>query len=655
MKIICLSILLFWNSSGLYASSQNEVDSLQDLLHKKTPDSLRLQILNELAFQTSTTDLTASLTYAEEGLTLSDSLNDRHQKRQILHLMGIAHHRLGNYDQTLFYFREVLKMFEEDENQSGIGAMYNNLGILYSDLKNHRTSLEYYQKALDIKKQLGDSNAITSTLSNIGLAFMELGQTDKAYQNFTRSLAIDQELGNIEGQVYTCENLGKLFSKQQQYDSARIYFSKSLALLPDDGREYERSLVLNSLGQLHLSRNEITEAIHFLTDAVYLGQQVQSKTGLKESYKMLAEAYAKKMAYQEAFKWYQLYTTLKDSIFNEENLKRISQIETNYQLSEREKEIEILKKDARISHLQLSRKQMINYYLYTGLFLFISVSFFLFFQFRAKKNSNQLLQKSNHAIAARNNDITSSIQYARTIQEALLPQEKQLLSYFADAFVFCKARDIVNGDFYWSYKKEGLCLLAVVDCAGHGVPGALMTVMVNSLLNQIVIDKQIFSPAEILNHLKHYLQQNLHYGQEEEMTQDGLDLAICKMDMNEKQITFASAKRPLYFVQHQEIRVYKGNKTNFGGPLSSATEQFREGSFYYLPGSCLYLFTDGITDQFGELSDKKFMHWRLQEFIRESYELPMQQQKKKIANSIEQWQGRLEQTDDMLLLGLRLP
>ena len=655
MKVTCLFILLFWSNSCLYASSQNEVDSLQDLLHKKVPDSLRLQLLNELAFQTSTTDLTASLTYAEEGLALADSLKDRKQKRQILHLMGIAHHRLGNYDQTLFYFREVLRMFEEDKNLSGIGAMYNNLGILYSDLKNHKASLDFYQKALTLKQQLGDSSAITSTLSNIGLAYMELGQIDKAYQNFTRSLAIDQEMGNVEGQVYTCENIGKLFSKQQQYDSARIYYSKSLALLPEDGRDYERSLILNSLGQLYLSRNKTSEAINLLREAVYYGQKVQSKTGLKESYRMLAEASAKKMDYQEAFKWYQQYTSLKDSIFNEEKLKRISQIETNYQLAEREKEIDILRKDARINHLQLSRKQMINYYLYTGLFLFISVSFFLFFQFRAKKSSNQLLQQSNHAIAAKNNDITSSIQYARTIQEALLPQEKQLLSYFADAFVFCKARDIVNGDFYWSYKKNNLCLLAVVDCAGHGVPGALMTVMVNSLLNQIVIDKQIYSPVEILNQLKLYLQQNLHQGQEEEMTQEGLDLAICKIDMKEKQVTFASAKRPLYFVQHQEIRVYKGNKTNFGGPLSLATEHFREGSFYYLPGSCLYLFTDGLTDQFGELSDKKFMHWRLQKFIRESYELPMQQQKKKIAENIGQWQGRLEQTDDMLLLGLRLP
>ncbi|WP_017731759.1 tetratricopeptide repeat protein [Nafulsella turpanensis] len=654
MRSTWLFVFLFC-SRFLFAGSSTGTDSLQNLLQNELPDTLRLQVLNELAFQTSTSDLSSSLTYAEEGLLLAESLKDRRQKRQILHLMGIAHHRLGNYDQTLSYFRQVLRMFEEDENLSGIGAMYNNLGILYRDIKNHQASLEYYQKALSIKQQLGDSSAITSTLSNIGIAFMELGQYDKAYRNFTRSLNIDRKLQNVEGQMYTCENLGKLFSQQAQYDSAGFYLHQSLALLPEEGREYEHSLILNSLAQLYLAQKKAQTAVKYLKKAIDLGNKVQSRTALKESYKMLADAYAQQLNYKRAFNCYQQYIALKDSIFNEENLERISQIETNYQLSKREKEIEILKKDARISHLQLSRNQMVNYYLYTGLFLLISVSFFLFFQFKAKRNSNQLLKKTNDAIAARNLNITSSIDYARTIQETLLPQEKQLLTYFKEAFVFCKARDIVNGDFYWCYKKGDNCLLAVIDCTGHGVPGALMTVMVNSLLNQIVIDKHVYSPAEILNQLRQYLRQNLRQEQETEISADGLDLAICSIDTKEKQVTFASAKRPLYLVQHHELRVYKGNKTTFGGPLSQPAEQFREGSFYYLPGSCLYLFTDGITDQFGEASDKKFMHWRLQELIKENYEFPMQQQKRKIAGSIEQWQGKLEQTDDMLLLGIRLP
>ena len=144
---------------------------------------------------------------------------------------------------------------------------------------------------------------------------------------------------------------------------------------------------------------------------------------------------------------------------------------------------------------------MINYYLYSGLFLFFGLILFLFRQYKTKKNSNTKLEKQNLIISARNADMTSSINYAKNIQEAILPQENRLQLYFQDSFALTQARDIVNGDFYLVYPQEDLVLLAVVDCTGHGVPGAFMTVMANSLLNQVIIDSQIYAPASILNQL----------------------------------------------------------------------------------------------------------------------------------------------------------
>ena len=186
-------VFYFLSTAGLAASG---LDSLQNLLNSPLPDSTRLKVLNELSFQASNNELYLCLTYAEEGLQLAEKLADRNQKRQILHLMGIAHYRLGNFDKTLHYFQQVLHMFEEDGDKAGIGRMYNNLGILYSELDQHTLSLRHYEQSLAIKRELNDSSEITSTLSNIGLLHLQQQKYELAKECFIQSLEMDEKLQN---------------------------------------------------------------------------------------------------------------------------------------------------------------------------------------------------------------------------------------------------------------------------------------------------------------------------------------------------------------------------------------------------------------------------------------------------------------------------
>lgn len=630
------------------------IDSLQNLLKSTIPDTLRLRALNELAYQTSETDVTLSLEYADAGLKLADQLQDQVQKRQILHLKGLSHYKLGNYDLTLYYFRQVLSMFEKENNEWGISKMLNNLGILYSDLNQPETSLRYYEKSLSIKVQLKDSASIPNTLCNIGLIYLDLDQAEKAKEYFKESLVIDRKLGNQKGLAFSYEYMGQAYSKQQEYDSALLAFKKSLELLEKEDSRYDQMDILNKIAGVYLKEGQPEEAIRKLETAVGFGEAINARLRLKDSYQLLAEAFSQSNDYKNAFLYHQKYIALKDSIFNEENLKKISDIESNYQIQKREKEIELLKKDAQISSLNMSRNQMVSYYLYIALFVFFSLAAFLYQRNNIKNKSNSILQKRNEEISTRNKHITSSITYAKTIQEAILPQENRLLNYFPDSFVLSRPRDIVNGDFFWFYPSEDFYLLAVVDCTGHGVPGAFMTMMANSLLNQTIIDNKIFSPGRILRQLHIRLQNSMHNEQGFRISKDGLDLVICRIDKTQKQITYASAKRPLYYLENEELTLYRGNKSTLGGPLSQLKEEFLEKSFPYSPGSSLYLFTDGLTDQFGEKSNKKFLPLRLRRLILQVHQLPMRQQKKAIEEKILDWQGQIEQTDDMLVLGLRL-
>lgn len=652
MKKIWSVIVLFFSCTLLYAGQLT--DSLQQMLQDPLSDSLRLRVLNELSYHIAESDLSLSLVFAEEGLELAEKLEERNQQRQILLQMGRNHYRLGNYDKTLGYFRQALHMYEEDGDLKGISKMYNNLGILYQDFEQLELSLEYYERSLELKRQFGDSSLLPSTYCNIGLIYLRLNQAEKARPYFKQALAIDYVLNNRHGLVYTYENLGRMYAQMNLSDSALYTYKKSLSLLDEGKGDYERSTILNSIARIYLQNNQPLKALSYLRESMVFGKKINTRIRLKESYQGLAEAYSMLKDYEKAYHFHQQYIALKDSIFSEENLKRIRDIESNYQIKRREKEIELLKKDALISNLNLSRNNVINNFLYSGLCLFSILIVFLYRQYKAKNSSNNLLKIQNHEISARNDHITSSINYARTIQEAILPQENRLLLHYPDSFVICCPRDIVNGDFYWFYPQPDYCLLAVVDCTGHGVPGAFMAVMANSLLNQIVIDHQTHSPARILDELHHKLRNMLHSEQGFQISKDGLDLVICRLDMNTRTLTYASAKRPVYHLQDGELRIFKGNKTTLGGPLSLVKQNFLEYSFSYKPGSCLYLFTDGLTDQFGEVLNKKFMPSRLKALLVSVQSLPMQQQKKKLHDAIKKWQGNLEQTDDMLMLGIRL-
>lgn len=645
-------VILFFTCTTLHAGTGT--DSLQQMLATPLTDSLRLRVLNELSFQIADTDLSLSLLYAEEGLALAETLEERKQKQQILLQMGLAHYRLGNYDKTLGYFRQVLHMYEEDGDQKGISKMYNNLGILYQDFDQPELSLEYYERSLELKRQFGDSSLLPSTYCNIGLIHLKLDQAEKARPYFMQALAIDHELDNKEALVYTYENLGRMYSRLNLYDSALYAYHTSLSFLQKGTGDYERAGILNSIARIYLQKKQPLQAVFFLDEAIEYGKKINTRIRLKESYQGLSEAYSLLQDYEKAYYFHKQYMALKDSIFNEEKLKKIRDIESNYQIQRREKEIELLKKDALISNLNLNRNHMLNNFLYSGLFLFSILIIFLYRQYKSKNTSNHLLKIQNHEISSRNEHITSSINYARTIQEAILPQENRLLLHFPDSFVLCRPRDIVNGDFYWFYPQPDYYLLAVVDCTGHGVPGAFMTVMANSLLNQIVIDHQTHSPARILDELHHKLQNMLHSEQGFQISKDGLDLVICRLDKQANTLTYASAKRPVYHFEHGELRIFKGNKTTLGGPLSLAKQNFLEYSFSFAPGSCLYLFTDGLIDQFGEVLNKKFMHTRLKNLLVSLQKFPMQEQKRKLDEALRRWQGNLEQTDDMLMLGIRL-
>lgn len=270
-----------------------------------------------------------------------------------------------------------------------------------------------------------------------------------------------------------------------------------------------------------------------------------------------------------------------------------------------------------------------------------------------------LLQKKkievkNHEIEAQKRDILSSITYAKRIQQAVLPQEEVIYRSIPLAFIVYQPKDIVSGDFFWFHEIDrDRYLIACADCTGHGVPGALMTVIGSNLLNQTVIDNKNNEPSKILMIVDSLINVTLkQQKQHENYVQDGMDMALLKVDKARKELTFCSARRPAFFIRNGEMREIKGTKSSLGGMITGC-KTFEETVISYQEDDIIYLFTDGVTDQFGGDKGKKYSVKRLREMLMEVHRMKIQDQKQAIQDRLNRWRGSHEQVDDIQLIGIR--
>ena len=251
-------------------------------------------------------------------------------------------------------------------------------------------------------------------------------------------------------------------------------------------------------------------------------------------------------------------------------------------------------------------------------------------------------------------ELTDSIIYAKRIQEAILPKPEQLKKYLKDSFVIYLPKDIVSGDFYWYHRKDDIHLLISVDCTGHGVPGAFMSIIGTYLLNNIVIQNKVYDPAEILKNLNRKLKISLKTENPELQTHDGMDICICKFNMKEETLVFAGAIRPLFIFNGNEFKEIKGDKN----PITSYITDQMKNVFYnqqlpFAKGDVFYIFSDGIIDQFGGKEDKKFLSKRLKQLLIDINMLSMNEQRKIIRKTFDSWKGSNDQVDDVLIIGVR--
>ena len=320
---------------------------------------------------------------------------------------------------------------------------------------------------------------------------------------------------------------------------------------------------------------------------------------------------------------------------------------------------------------QIEKQKLISYFILVALILVTGLGYFIYINYRNKKKANEILEEKNILITRQKDEIqeqkeiaenqrdqityqkkhiTDSIHYALRIQRALLPS-LELFTDEIEHFVLYKPRDIVSGDFYWVNKKDNLWIIITADCTGHGVPGAFMSMLGVSFLNEIVNNKHIHKPDQILNELRAYIIKALKQSESENGVKDGMDITVSAFDVITGVLEWAGADNPLFIVQNGELIQVKGDKMPVA--IHDIMEPFTLHTFKLNKGDTFYTFSDGYVDQFGGSNQKKFLSKNFKDVIMNIQDKSMYEQGRKLDEVFEEWKKNVEQVDDVTVIGLR--
>lgn len=621
-----------------------------------------------------------------EALRLRRLAGDKFGVSNAYNQIGTVHLNLGNYSEALASYFSSLELRRETNNNQAIADSYNNIGNVYYYLADYPEALKFYLASLKIGEKIKDTKLLSSSyintgniyyflkdynkalnsfntalkyseqlneLYNIALCYNNIGETYTALGNYPKALTnyfISQKMANeIEARQLVAAshiNIGKIYQKQNKSIEALENYSSALEINRKIEDKYSLAHGLINLSSLKITFNKTDEARAHLLEALGLSNEIGSRELTKNCYYSLAQLDSMNGNWNGAYLNYQLYTTYKDSIDNEENRKKAIKSTLARDFEKRADEVKAAqdKKDA-IATENRKKQQIVLLLVSCLLTLALLSAFFIF-------RSLKLTRKQKRIIESKNKDIIDSINYAKRIQDALLKSEEHRQNNLPEYFTLYKPKDIVSGDFYWSIEKQDYWYLAVADCTGHGVPGAFMSMLGVAFLNEITADSHLFTPAEILEQLRSKIVKELGQGGQENETKDGMDISLIRLDLKTKELQWAGANTPLYFIQQERINVIKADKQPIGYHLSM--KPFTNHILKPETTSTFYLFTDGYADQFGGSKAKKFMNKNLKDLMLSIHSKPMQEQKQLFASNFDSWKGNLEQVDDVCIIGVRI-
>jgi tetratricopeptide (TPR) repeat protein len=681
-NLFLLSIFCFL-AINTQAQNKKLLDSLNTVYNTAKHDTTKIMALVAIAYEYLNSKPDTCIALATQALGKSEKINFEMGKGWAMNRIGAGNWVKSNYPEALGFSQKALSVFEKIQDKKGMGNTSNGIGLIYDTQGNYPLALEYYQKSLKIAEEIGDKQGISNSLNNIGSNYSEQGNYPLALEYYQKTLKISEEMGNENDISLSLSNIGSIYSEQGNYPLALEYLQKSLKIQEEIG-EINIAYALIVMAEVYQKQKDYDKSIEYARKSLKIAQETKALSDVGDASKTLFNSYKLKGDYAKALEYHELYTLTNDSIFNMDKSKAIANLEAKAEIEKQQVEIEKKQVEIEKNQVEILKEkeakefqQYINYLVIAGLLAVLVFAYFIFkLRQKEKKAKEEVLQQKEEIqqineelhttletvklqkteIEGKNERINDSIRYAQRIQKALLPFEEKFAQHLGkeNFFILHKPKDVVSGDFYFFQEVDNKLIIMAVDCTGHGVPGAFMSMIGINLLEEIIVFQRNTNPAEILTLLHKKIRFVLK--QKETKNVDGMDLSMVVIDKEQKIMEFAGAKNAMIYIQNKELYTLKADKMPIGGEQKEEERIFTKQSVDISQPTTIYLFTDGYQDQFGGKKKKKFMISQMRELFLGFQNIQMSEQQNILNQTIEDWkiQGQEKQIDDILVLGVKI-
>jgi tetratricopeptide (TPR) repeat protein len=636
-----------------------KIDSLKKALSSlpkptnKLSDSTYIITIQKLAWEYSYINPDTSITLAQQGLQLSEKTHWKKGKAICLGTLGWSNYVKGNYLQALEYYNTGLKIAEELSDKSWQAKFLGNIGIVYYDQSDYPKALEYYFKALKINEELGNKRSMAINLGNIGNVYYAQSDYPKALEYYFKALKIAEELGDKRGMAADLGNIGNVYKDQSDYPKALAYYFKALKINEESGNKRNMAINLSNIGNIYRRIGKFKEAEKYLKQALALSDSLGILEVTRNTESHLYQLYDTLGQYKLSLIHFKKHIAARDTIDNDEKRKKINYLASKYEWEKKEALINAEReKERALFEANQRRNKIIIISVTTGMFMLGVFSIFIYRSFRTTKKQKQIIEEQKKIVEDKNKDIMDSINYALRIQQAILPDEKKWNRLLPDSFKLYLPKDVLAGDFYWLEENENYIYVAAADCTGHGVPGAMVSVVCSSALTKAVLEDKLTNTNEILDRVREIVIEKM--SSNEGHLRDGMDVCLVRINKNNrKEIQYSGANRPLYIIKANGVlEELNPDKQPIG--WMEETSPFKAENKVLEQGDMLYLTTDGFADQFGGPKQKKLKTKGMIELFVNVHILPLNEQKVKIHTYYSDWKGSGDQTDDVCVIGIKV-
>lgn len=607
----------------------------------------------------------AAIQTFEQSLSLSEDINEPVQSAEILTNLATVYESTFRYDEAISSLNRSLELKIDLGDKEGSSDLYKRMSNIYYEQSKFDNAIEELEKSYTIDEQLNNKEEMASGLNAMGAVYYNMNEYNRAEEYFEKSLDIIRETKNQRIEAITLNNLGNINFSNKRFNKALEYYEKSLKLKSDLSFKEGMATTLHNIGNSYFALKQYTKALEYYRSSQDVAEEVNYKEVIWKNLEAFAKTFAALGRYKEAFKNYREYTNSKYEFMGQ--TRQLVELREQYESSKMAVKTlkRELKKQSRIARLEAERNrremQIIQLEMENKLqqlkrnriiiisFIIVSLIILIFSVIITKQY--RLTHKAYKLVAEQKKHITDGISYAARIQKAVLPPEKYTKRVLPEYFILNKPCEVVGGDFYWVATHYNKTVVAVSDCTGHGVPGGFMSMLGIAILNEIISIERPLESHEILTLLRDRVVESLHQKHRLSESLDGMDITLVILDIDKNELQFSAAYHSLFLIRNGELEKIKGDRVPIG--YHRLSKPFTSQNIKLQKGDMIYLTTDGFIDQIGHKTKERFMLTKFKEELLAIYKKPLREQEAHLEKIISDWKGNVDQTDDILVMGLR--